>query len=166
MQDSYGMKASFTCVVNGNDYQMGYTYQDTNGTNVDKQLQGDMNSIADDMAKEIVETYFKAYSKAQQQKHAKAGNEHEERVVEAQRDTADYIKNLEEENRKLNRKIAEMESKKDTSIPVRTSTPVPEEKQDDGFLKRMNDTKTFKIKADVAHKPIKDIERLLKILGY
>lgn len=163
MQDSYGMKANFTCVVNNDDYEMGYTYQDTNGTNVDKQLKGTMDSIADDMAKEIVETYFKAYSKAQQQKHAKAGNEHEERVVEAQRTTADYIKSLEEENRKLNRKISQMESENEGVIRVKTSGPVkfePESEKDTSI------PVTVRVDDDDAPFHIKDINRLLKILGY
>lgn len=40
MSDNYGMKTTLTMVLNNDDYNLGFTFNDTNGTALDKQLNG------------------------------------------------------------------------------------------------------------------------------
>lgn len=109
MSDNYGMKTTITTVVNGDDYTLGLTYTDTNGTDVDKQLSGSLDTFDKDLFSAVGDLAIDVM------KNLKTSDEKEVPSEEAQEETVQTstpveadesrIAALERENRKLNEKI-------------------------------------------------------------
>lgn len=119
--NSYGMKATVTCVVNDDKYDMGFTYSDSDGNDLDKQLSGDMDNMENDVTKAVFDAYVDILiNKRKKKKQAKVAATSQPEtitstpVVHAKitstpivhaKETVDRFAELEEENRRLNEKI-------------------------------------------------------------
>lgn len=129
MSDNYGMKTTLTMVLNNDDYNLGFTFNDTNGTAVDKQLNGEIANFEQDITKAILEAYLDA---DRNEEKAKKGTEPESTTTtntDTTKATVDRLSELEKENQRLNQKIEallrEKESKPENDkaeedVPVRT----------------------------------------------
>ena len=155
MSDNYGMKTTLTMVLNDDDYNLGFTFNDTNGTSLDKQLNGKLADFEQDITKAILEAYLDA---ARKEEEAKKATELESTITtnaDTTKATVDRLSELEKENQRLNQKIEtllrEKESKpeadKAEDIPVRTK------------FSRKPKTVTATFGYD------KDVENILRLLG-
>lgn len=150
MSDNYGMKTTFTMVLNDDDYNLGFTFNDTNGASLDKQLNGKVADFEQDVTKAILEAYIDAAHKDEKVKRAA---ELEPTVTTTP--PVDRLSELEKENQRLNQKIEallrEKESKpkndKAEDVPVHTN------------FNRKPKTVTSLFGYD------KDIENILRLLG-
>lgn len=155
MSDNYGMKTTLTMVLNDDDYNLGFTFNDTNGTALDKQLNGKLADFEQDITKAILEAYLDA---ARKEEEAKKATELESTITtnaDTTKATVDRLSELEKENQRLNQKIEtllrEKESKpeadKAEDVPVRTK------------FSRKPKTVTATFGYD------KDVENILRLLG-
>lgn len=162
MSDNYGMKTMLTMVLNDDDYNLGFTFNDTNGTALDKQLNGKLADFEQDITKAILEAYLDAARKEEEAKKIASGPKLTISAVDANSAnvksniaTVDRLSELEKENQRLNQKIEsllrEKESKpendKSEDIPVRTK------------FSRKPKTVTATFGYD------KDVENILRLLG-
>lgn len=155
---SYGLKATVTAVLNDDKYDIGVTYSDSDGRSFDKRLNGDINSLENDISLAILEG---CVALMKQDKQASITAPKENITITEQPSnaaTVDSVKDrfaeLEEENRRLNDKI--------NSILNRTSTiskPVAEEKKVQKPETAKTHTATMKLYDD-------EIERVLRLLGF
>lgn len=128
--DSYGMKATLTCVLNDDKYNLGFTFNDSKGNDLDKQLNGNVDNIEDDITKAIMDLYVDAViaqrKKEKTEPQLKSSTSDETIVINSvtpESKNEDRFAELEEENRRLNDKI--------NSILIgMTSTPSQEEPKD------------------------------------
>ena len=155
MSDNYGMKTTLTMVLNDDDYNLGFTFNDTNGTALDKQLNGKLVDFEQDITKAILEAYLDA---ARKEEEVKKATELESTITtntDTTKATVDRLSELEKENQRLNQKIEtllrEKESKpkndKAEDVPVRTK------------FSRKPKTVTATFGYD------KDVENILRLLG-
>lgn len=109
--NSYGMKATVTCVVNDDKYDMGFTYSDSDGNDLDKQLSGDMDNMENDVTKAVFDAYVDILiNKRKKEKQAKVAATSQPVTITSTpivhaKETVDRFAELEEENRRLNEKI-------------------------------------------------------------
>lgn len=109
--NSYGMKATVTCVVNDDKYDMGFTYSDSDGNDLDKQLSGDMDNMENDVTKAVFDAYVDILiNKRKKEKQAKVAATSQPAAITSTpivhaNETVDRFAELEEENRRLNEKI-------------------------------------------------------------
>ena len=109
--NSYGMKATVTCVVNDDKYDMGFTYSDSDGNDLDKQLSGDMDNMENDITKAVFDAYADILiNKRKKEKQAKVAATNQPATITSTpivhaKETVDRFAELEEENRRLNEKI-------------------------------------------------------------
>lgn len=171
--DSYGMKATVTCVLNDEKYDLGFTFSDSEGNNVDKQLSGNIDDIEADITKALMNVYVDALiSDRKKEKEPKltvdtkedggsiAINREEDKPVTA---VVDRFAELEEENRRLNEKV-------DAILNGTTSTPTtkvepakaetPRRKPDNSIHNRHSTAKDFE---DLFSS--KDVLDILRFLG-
>lgn len=155
MSDNYGMKTTLTMVLNDDDYNLGFTFNDTNGTALDKQLNGKLADFEQDITKAVLEAYLDA---ARKEEEVKKATELESTITtntDTTTPTVDRLSELEKENQRLNQKIEtllrEKESKpendKAEDVPVRTK------------FSRKPKTVTATFGYD------KDVENILRLLG-
>lgn len=155
MSDNYGMKTTLTMVLNDDDYNLGFTFNDTNGTALDKQLNGKLADFEQDITKAVLEAYLDA---ARKEEEVKKATELESTITtntDTTKATVDRLSELEKENQRLNQKIEtllrEKESKpendKAEDVPVRTK------------FSRKPKTVTATFGYD------KDVENILRLLG-
>lgn len=155
MSDNYGMKTTLTMVLNDDDYNLGFTFNDTNGTTLDKQLNGKLADFEQDITKAILEAYLDA---ARKEEEAKKATELESTITtnaDTTQATVDRLSELEKENQRLNQKIEELlrvkkskpENDKVEDVPVRTK------------FSRKPKTVTTTFGYD------KDVENILRLLG-
>lgn len=150
MSDNYGMKTTLTMVLNDDDYNLGFTFNDTNGASLDKQLNGKVADFEQDITKAILEAYIDA---ARKDEKVKKATEPEPTVTTTP--PVDRLSELEKENQRLNQKIEtllrEKESKPETNkvedVSVRTN------------FSRKPKTVTSLFGYD------KDVENILRLLG-
>lgn len=170
--DSYGLKATVTCVVNDEKYDLGFTFSDSDGNNLDKQLSGNIDDIEADITKAIMNTYVDALvSDRKKEKNSKltvttredggsiAINTEDDKPVTQ---VTDRFAELEEENRRLNAKV-------DAILNGTTSTPTakvepakaetPRRKPDNSIHHR--NTSDFDILFGDNTKELRDFLRLL-----
>lgn len=120
MSDSYGLKATLTMVINDGNYNLGATYTDTEGNNLDKQLSGSLDNIESDITMALLEAYIDMSKRAKEQpKEVETQPDHEDTHPSLEHRFAE----LERENQKLNEKI-------DAMFKGRTSTPIQEKKEE------------------------------------
>lgn len=120
MSDSYGLKATLTMVINDGNYNLGATYTDTEGNNLDKQLSGSLDNIESDITMALLEAYIDMNKRAKEQpKEVETQPDHEDTHPSLEHRFAE----LERENQKLNEKI-------DAMFKGRTSTPLQEEEKE------------------------------------
>ena len=128
MSDNYGMKTTLTMVLNNDDYNLGFTFNDTNGTAVDKQLNGEVANFEQDITKAILEAYLDA---GRNEEKTKKATKRDSTITTntTNKATVDRLSELEKENQRLNQKIEtllrEKESKPENDkveedVPVRT----------------------------------------------
>lgn len=153
--DNYGMKATVTCVLNDEKYDLGFTFSDSEGNDVDKQLSGNIDDIEADITKALMNVYVDALISDRKKKEPKltintkedagfiAINREEDKPVTA---VVDRFAELEEENRRLNEKV-------DAILNGTTSTPTtkvepakaetPRRKPDNSIHHRRSTAKDF-----------------------
>lgn len=155
MSDNYGMKTTLTMVLNDDDYNLGFTFNDTNGTALDKQLNGKLADFEQDITKAILEAYLDA---ARKEEEVKKATELESTITtntDTTKATVDRLSELEKENQRLNQKIETLlrekkskpENDKAEDVPVRTK------------FSRKPKTVTATFGYD------KDVENILRLLG-
>lgn len=160
MSDNYGMKTTLTMVLNNDDYNLGFTFNDTNGTALDKQLNGKIADFEQDITKAIAEVYLDAARKEEEANKISAGpkitiNPVTDNCVKSNVATVDRLSELEKENQRLNQKIETLLREKETKpekdkaedVPVRTK------------FSRKPKTVTSIFGYD------KDVENILRLLG-
>lgn len=160
MSDNYGMKTTLTMVLNNDDYNLGFTFNDTNGTALDKQLNGKIADFEQDITKAILEVYLDAARKEEEAKKIAMGpkitiNPITDNCVKSNVATVDRLSELEKENQRLNQKIETLlrekelkpEDNKAEDVPVRTK------------FSRKPKTATSIFDYD------KDVESILRFLG-
>lgn len=160
MSDNYGMKTTLTMVINKDDYNLGFTFNDTKGVALDKQLNGKTTNFEKDIYKALVEVYIDAARQEEEAKKIAEGpkitiNPVVDNCVKSNVATVDKLSELEKENQRLNQKIEallrERESKpendKAEDVPVRTK------------FNRKPKTVTSLFGYD------KDVENILRLLG-
>lgn len=162
MSDNYGMKTTLTMVLNDDDYNLGFTFNDTNGTALDKQLNGKLADFEQDITKAILEAYLDAARKEEEAKKISSGPKitissanANSTNVESNIATVDRLSELEKENQRLNQKIEELFREKESKpkndkaedVPVRTK------------FSRKPKTVTATFGYD------KDVENILRLLG-
>lgn len=160
MSDNYGMKTTLTMVLNDDDYSLGFTYNDTNGTALDKQLNGKTVDFEQDIYKVLAELYLDAVRKEKEAKKITAEpkitvSSVADNCVKSNIATVDKLSELEKENQRLNQKIetllrekeSKSENNKTEDVPVRTK------------FSRKPKTVTTTFGYD------KDIENILRFLG-
>ena len=134
---SYGLKATVSCVINGDNYELGVNFSDTEGNRFDKKIDGDIDNIERDLTKAALDVYSDLI--AEQQKREKeekarkiAEKAHEEALRMAATATtttpvvdtvSSKFAELEEENRRLNQKVNEI-------LNGHTSKPVEEKREE------------------------------------
>ena len=117
MSDSYGLKATLTMVINDGNYNLGATYTDTEGNNLDKQLSGSLDNIESDITMALLEAYIDMNKRAKEQpEEVETQPDYEDKHSSLEHRFAE----LERENQKLNEKVYGM-------LKGRTSTPHQEE---------------------------------------
>lgn len=171
--DSYGLKATITCVVNDEKYDLGFTFSDSDGNNLDKQLSGNIDDIEADITKAIMNTYVDALvSDRKKEKNSKltvtTGEDGGSIAINSEDDkpvtqVTDRFAELEEENRRLNAKV-------DAILNGTTSTPTakvepakaetPRRKPDNSIHHRRSTAKDFE---DIF--AANDILDLIRFLG-
>ena len=105
----YGMKATVTAVAHDDDkYEVGFTYSDSDGRAIDKSFDGSMATIDDDITKALLEVYAEHFMNKQKKADKENENENENDVKPSKEESR--FAELEEENKRLNRRIAEMMS--------------------------------------------------------
>ena len=109
ISDNYGMKTTLTMVLNNDDYNLGFTFNDTNGAALDKQLNGKIADFEQDITKAIAEVYLDAARKEEAKKIV-AGpkitvSSVADNCVKSNVATVDRLSELEKENQRLNQKI-------------------------------------------------------------
>ena len=172
--DSYGLKATITCVLNDDKYDIGFTFSDSEGNDVDKQLSGNIDDIEADITKALTNAYIDALitDRKKEKKDPKLtvnpgedsgciavkydDNEHITQVT-------DRFAELEEENRRLNEKVDAILNGT-TSTPTTKVEPAKEEtprhKPDNSIHHRRSTAKDFE---DIF--AANDILELLHFLG-
>lgn len=99
---AYGMKTTVTCVVNDGKYDLGFTYNDSDGNAIDKQLNGNVDNIASDIASAAFDTYFDLKKSTNvEKKPEKVAKTSTPKV----KSYDDKFAELEDENRRLNKQI-------------------------------------------------------------
>ena len=162
MSDNYGMKTTLTMVLNDDDYNLGFTFNDTNGTALDEQLNGKLADFEQDITKAILEAYLDAARKEEEAKKIASGPKitissanADSANVKSNIATVDRLSELEKENQRLNQKIetllrekeSKLENNKAEDVPVRTK------------FSRKPKTVTTTFGYD------KDVENILRLLG-
>ena len=139
--ESSGLKASFSAVINGDKVDYGVHYEDTDGVSINHEDSCLMDDVEDE-ASRVIFKVISDYLTQRKQLEQKA----REKAVKLPADgiTTSTISPLEEENKRLNDKIAELEGR-----IAKMEKPV-EEVQGDS-------TKSYYEE---------QIESLLKFLGY
>lgn len=120
MSDSYGLKATLTMVINDGNYNLGATYTDTEGNNLDKQLSGSLDNIENDITMALLEAYIDMNKRAKEQP----------KEVETQPDYEDKHSSLEHRFAELERENQKLNEKVDGMFKGRTSTPIQEKKEE------------------------------------
>ena len=138
---SSGLKASFSAVINGDKVDYGVHYEDTDGVSINHEDSCLMDDVEDEASRvifKVISDYLTQRKQLEQKAREKAAK------LPADSITVSTTSTLEEENKRLNDKIAELEGR-----IAKMEKPV-EEVQGDS-------TKSYYEK---------EIESLLKFLGY
>lgn len=145
--ESSGLKASFSAVINGDKIDYGVHYEDTDGVSInyeDSCLMDDVEDEANRVIFKAVSDYMTQRKQLKQKTSEKTVKVNSDGSIAANGITTSVTSQLEEENKRLNDKIAELEGR-----IAKMEKPV-EDVQGDS-------TKSYYEK---------QIEPLLKFLGY
>lgn len=154
MSDNYGMKTTLTMVLNNDDYNLGFTFNDTNGTAVDKQLNGDVANFEQDITKAILEAYLDA---GRNEEKAKKATKRDSTTTTntTTKATVDRLSELEKENQRLNQKI-------ETLLREKESKPENDKVEEDVPVRTKFSRKPKTMTATFGYN--KDIENILRLL--
>lgn len=152
MSESYGLKATLTMVMNNDDYNVGFTFNDTKGSSLDKQFNGKIDNFEQDVTKALLEVYLDAMKKEKEKEKQHIANKMKGSIA-SNVVTRDKFAELEKENQRLNNKINDLlKQKEDKKTSFTTSfkeeTPI------------VNNTTSVPIQYD------NDIKTILRILGF
>lgn len=156
----YGLKTTITAVINEDKYDIGFTFDDSEGNSLDKRLNGDINNIEQDITAAILEEYLnflKQEQKQNEQDKIETVSEpvtHTSEINSVKSKLSTRFAELEEENRRLNNKI-------NSILTGKTSASVKEDKKEEkkAAMPDMGRTMTAKLNTD-------DIFKLMRILGF
>lgn len=162
MSDNYGMETTLTMVLNDDDYNLGFTFNDTNGTSLDKQLNGKIDDFEQDITKVILEAYLDAAHKEEEAKKISSGPKitissanANSANVKSNIATVDRLSELEKENQRLNQKI-------ETLLRGKESKP-ENDKAEDVPVRTKFSRKPKTVTATFGYN--KDVENILRLLG-
>lgn len=155
MSDSYAFKATLTMVLNDDDYNMGITFNDSNGSSLDKQLNGKIDDFEQDITKVVLETYLDAAHKKEEAKKTTEPKPTITTNADTTTGTVDRLSELEEENRRLNQKIETLLRKKECKSE--------NDKADGGSVHTKFSRKPETVTTTFEYG--KDVESVLRLLG-
>lgn len=108
--ESSGLKASFSAVINGDKVDYGIHYEDTDGISINHEDSCLMDDVEDE-ASRVVFKVVSDYLTQRKQLEQKAREKTVQVNIPADGSTISLTNTLEEENKRLNDKIAELEGR-------------------------------------------------------
>lgn len=112
--ESSGLKASFSAVINGDKIDYGVHYEDTDGVSInyeDSCLMDDVEDEANRVIFKAVSDYMTQRKQLKQKTNEKTVKVHSDGSITANEITTSVTSQLQEENKRLNDKIAELEGR-------------------------------------------------------
>lgn len=112
--ESSGLKASFSAVINGDKIDYGVHYEDTDGVSInyeDSCLMDDVEDEANRVIFKAVSDYMTQRKQLKQKTNEKTVKVHSDGSIAANGITTSVTSQLQEENKRLNDKIAELEGR-------------------------------------------------------
>ena len=111
---SSGLKASFSAVINGDKIDYGVHYEDTDGVSInyeDSCLMDDVEDEANRVIFKAVSDYMTQRKQLKQKTNEKTVKVHSDGSIAVNGITTSVTSQLQEENKRLNDKIAELEGR-------------------------------------------------------
>ena len=112
--ESSGLKASFSAVINGDKIDYGVHYEDTDGVSInyeDSCLLDDVEDEANRVIFKAVSDYMTQRKQLKQKTSEKTVKVHSDGSIDVNGITTSVTSQLQEENKRLNDKIAELEGR-------------------------------------------------------